>query len=184
MRQVLQEMQQAVEQLRQTVNSWNDQYEQDQEQEQQVGQNELGKIEHDEQGQVEETNEIIHDDVSTVTSSQINPPPGLHSSGSGLGSASTIIMSTLKMPLFKGGKRGFVCDANLFGCPRPRSEMCHLPCFRGKTLRGCPRCLHGCPRAIMVSFSCFQKSFRNPALKIQNCGPSDQSLTKTIPCQG
>ena len=41
----------------------------------------------------------------------------LHSSGSGLGSASTIIMWTLEMPLFKGGKRVFVRDANLFIVP-------------------------------------------------------------------
>ena len=60
---------------------------------------------------------MVRDDVSTVTSSQIHLPPGLHSpapSGSGLGSASTIIMSTLEMPPFKGSKRVFVRDPNFY----------------------------------------------------------------------
>ena len=112
--QVLQETQQTVDQLRQTVETWNEPYDHDQEHEQQVEQSELGNAGHNQQGQVEELNEIVRGDVSTMTSSQIHPPPGLHSSDSGLGSASTIIMSTPEMPLLKGSKRVFVRDATLF----------------------------------------------------------------------
>ena len=56
----------------------------------------------------------VCDDVSTVTSSHIQPPPRLQSSASGKGSDSTNIMSGLEMPLFEGSKRVFTRDASLF----------------------------------------------------------------------
>ena len=41
-------------------------------------------------------------------------PPGLSPPASMAGSATTIIVSTLELPLFKGNKRVFVRDAHLF----------------------------------------------------------------------
>ena len=99
--QAMQDMQQAVDTLRQTVESWNDDYPQS------------PQILHEEQeeqpGDLRQdlSLEEKHDDASTVASSQVNPPPGL-SATSMTGSASTIIVSALEMPLFKG-KKTSVC---------------------------------------------------------------------------
>ena len=41
-------------------------------------------------------------------------PPGLSRSASMAGSATTIIVSALELPLFKGNKRVFIRDAHLF----------------------------------------------------------------------
>ena len=43
-------------------------------------------------------------------------PPGLSRSESMAGSATTIIMSTLELPLFKGSNRVFVRDAHFVCC--------------------------------------------------------------------
>ena len=110
MQEALQDVQQALDQLRQTVDAWNETYDHDQEQEQQPEQNELGNVRQDDQDQAERENDITHDEVYTIASSQINPPPGIQTPGS----ASTVIMSTLEMPLFKGGRLVFVRDAHVF----------------------------------------------------------------------
>ena len=43
-----------------------------------------------------------------------DPPPGLSRHPSMTGSATTIILSSLELPLVKGSKRVFVRDAHLF----------------------------------------------------------------------
>ena len=45
---------------------------------------------------------------------RVESPPGLSGPASIAGSATTVIVSTLELPLFKGSKRVFVRDAHLF----------------------------------------------------------------------
>ena len=92
------DIQQELAMLRQTVNSWNDEQQDDGEEQQQIPpQDDFPDLPlHEDQGS-------IHD-----------PPPGLSRSPSMAGSATTIILSSLELPLVKGSKRVFVRDAHLF----------------------------------------------------------------------
>ena len=94
-----------------TVDLWNEDYPQPQQPECEEQQEEQpGETRH-EIGQ-EQAHEEVQDDAITVASSQVNPPPGL-TAPSMAGSASTVVVSTLEMPLFKGSKRVFVRDSHL-----------------------------------------------------------------------
>ena len=95
--QSINDIQQELMTLRQTVDAWNDE--------------EQANEEHHQQ-------ETIHDDAPDLPQEGVDidqeTPPGLARPASIAGSASTIIMSTLELPLFKGSKRVFVRDSQLF----------------------------------------------------------------------
>ena len=96
--QSIQDIQQELLTLRQTMDSWNDEHQNDEEDQQEVSaQDEVPDLHlHEEQG-------LPYD-----------PPPGLTRSSSMTGSGTTIIVSSLELPLVKGSKRVFVRDAHLF----------------------------------------------------------------------
>ena len=96
--QSINDIQQELMTLRQTVDAWND--------------DEQANEEHHQQ-------ETTHDDAPDLPLQEdvdINDesPPGLARPASIAGSAPTIIMSTLELPLFKGSKRVFARDSQLF----------------------------------------------------------------------
>ena len=62
------------------------------------------------QQQEQQSQDLTREDVSTLSSSQLNPPPGFTRPGL----ANAITMSTLEMPLFKRSKRLVVRDDGLF----------------------------------------------------------------------
>ena len=96
--QSVQDIQQELTVLRKTVDSWNDEGQTKGEEEQECApQEELPDL-------------PVHEDPGHIQ----NPPPGLGHSPSAAGSAATIIVSSLELPLVKGSKRVFVRDAHLF----------------------------------------------------------------------
>ena len=96
--QSVQDIQQELTTLRQTVDSGNDEQQDDEEERQETAhQDELPDL-------------PLHEDQG----SPYDPPPGLSRSPSIAGSATTIILSSLELPLVKGSKRVFVRDAHLF----------------------------------------------------------------------
>ena len=96
--QSVQDIQQELTMLRQTVDSWNDEQQNDEEEQQETSlQDELPDL-------------PLHEDQGPSN----DPPPGLSRSPSMAGSATTIILSSLELPLVKGSKRVFVRDAHLF----------------------------------------------------------------------
>ena len=96
--QSVQDIQQELISLRQTVDSWNDEQEDNVEEQQEVSpQDDVPDLPLQEDHR-------LHDD----------PPPGLVRSASMAGSATTVIVSSLELPLVKGSKRVFVRDAHLF----------------------------------------------------------------------
>ena len=58
--------------------------------------------------------EVIHLPIREGHDTTDIDPPGLSPPASIAGSATTIIVSTLELPLFKGSNRVFVRDAHLF----------------------------------------------------------------------
>ena len=90
------EIQQELTTLRQTVDSWND----DEEGREEENQDEATRIE-------DLPSQEDHENPPEI-------PPGLARPASLAGSATAVILSTLEMPLLKGSKRVFVCDAHLF----------------------------------------------------------------------
>ena len=96
--QSLNDIQQELVTLRQTVDSWND--------EEQGG----------EEGHQDDVpqNEVPDLPVREDQDGSPEAPPGLAHSASIAGSATTVIVSALELPLFKGSKRVFVRDAHLF----------------------------------------------------------------------
>ena len=98
--QSIQDMQQELVTLRQTVDSWNDEQPNNEDQEEQ---------------QVSTPQEEMPDlPVYEDQGLPYDPPPGLDRSPSMAGSGTTIILSSLELPLVKGSKRVFVRDAHLF----------------------------------------------------------------------
>ena len=96
--QSVQDIQQELISLRQTVDSWNDDQEANGEEQQDIPpQDDVPDL------PLQEDQELPQD-----------TPPGLVHSASMAGSATTIIVSSLELPLFKGSKRVFVRDAHLF----------------------------------------------------------------------
>ena len=96
--QSVQDIQQELTMLRQTVDSWNDEQQDDGEEQQQIPpQDDFPDL-------------PLHEDQGSTH----DPPPGLSRSPSMAGSATTIILSSLELPLVKGSKRVFVRDAHLF----------------------------------------------------------------------
>ena len=96
--QSIHDIQQELITLRQTVDSWNDEQQIDEGEGQEISpQDEFPDL------PLREDQESFHD-----------PPPGLSRSPSMAGSATTIIISSLELPLVKGSKRVFVRDAHLF----------------------------------------------------------------------
>ena len=96
--QSVQDLQQELTTLRQTVDSWTDEQQNDEEEQQEI---------------------TIQDDLPDPPLNEDqgpsnDPPPGLSRSPSMAGSATTIILSSLEPPLVKGSKRVFVRDAHLF----------------------------------------------------------------------
>ena len=96
--QSVQDIQQELISLRQTVDSWNDDQEANGEEQQEIPpQDDVPDLPlQDDQGLPQDT------------------PPGLVHSTSVAGSATTVIVSSLELHLFKGSKRVFVRDAHLF----------------------------------------------------------------------
>ena len=98
--QSVQDIQQELMTLRQTVDSWNDEQQNDEVQEEQQ-----------ETTLQEDLPDLpVHEDQGLP----YDPPPGLNRSSSMAGSGTTIILSSLELPLVKGSKRVFVRDAHLF----------------------------------------------------------------------
>ena len=98
--QSVQDIQQELMTLRQTVDSWNDDQQHDEVQEEQQ-----------ETTLQEDLPDLpVHEDQGLP----YDPPPGLNRSPSMAGSGTTIILSSLELPLVKGSKRVFVRDAHLF----------------------------------------------------------------------
>ena len=98
--QSIQDIQQELVTSRQTVDSWNDEQQNDEAQEEQqetTPQEELPDL-------------PVYEDQGLP----YDPPPGLNRSSSVAGSGTTIILSSLELPLVKGSKRVFVRDAHLF----------------------------------------------------------------------
>ena len=96
--QSINDIQQELTALRQTVYAWNNEEECDQEDHQEdTTQNDL-------------VNLPLQEDTDRVE----EPPLGLFRSASIAGSATTVLVSALELPLFKGSKRVFVRDAHLF----------------------------------------------------------------------
>ena len=96
--QSVQDIQQELTLLRQTVDSWNDEQQNDEEEQQEnVLQDDLPDL-------------PLHEDQGPSN----DPPPGLSRHPSMAGSATTIILSSLELPLVKGSKRVFLRDAHLF----------------------------------------------------------------------
>ena len=98
--QSIQDIQQELVTLRQTVDSWNDEQQNDEAQEEQqetTPQEELPDL-------------PVYEDQGLP----YDPPPGLNRSSSVAGSGTTVILSSLELPLVKGSKRVFVRDAHLF----------------------------------------------------------------------
>ena len=96
--QSIQDIQQELVTLRQTVDSWND---------------EQQNIE-EEQQEVTPQEDVPDPPVYEDQGLPYEPPPGLNSSSSLAGSGTTIILSSLELPLVKGSRRVFVRDAHLF----------------------------------------------------------------------
>ena len=96
--QSINDIQQELSTLRQTVDSWN------------------AEEEEVEEGQQDDLpqNEVPDLPVQEDQGRSPEPPPGLPRSASIAGSATTVIVSVLELPLFKGSKRVFVRDAHLF----------------------------------------------------------------------
>ena len=96
--QSINDTQQELTYLRQAVDSWND----------------------EEEGvEGRHQDEVSQEDVADLPLQEDQDqspeaPPGLARSASIAGSATTVIVSTLELPLFKGSKRVFVRDAHLF----------------------------------------------------------------------
>ena len=95
--QSVQDIQQELATLRQTVDSWTDERQEEEEEQEIPHQDELPDL------PLQEDQGSVHDF-----------PPGLSRSPSIAGSATTIIFSSLELPLVKGSKRVFVRDAHLF----------------------------------------------------------------------
>ena len=96
--QSIQDIQQELQTLRQTVDSWNDEQQNDEEEQQElIPKDELPDL------------PVIEDQGLPY-----DPPPGLNRSPSMAGSGTTVILSSLELPLVKGSKRVFVRDAHLF----------------------------------------------------------------------
>ena len=98
--QSVQDIQQELMTLRQTVESWNDEQSNDENQE--------------EQQEVSPQEDVPDLPVYEDQGHPYDPPPGLGRSPSNAGSGTTIILSSLELPLVKGSKRVFVRDAHLF----------------------------------------------------------------------
>ena len=96
--QSVQDIQQELTILRQTVDSWNDEQQDDEEEQ-------PGNI-----LQEDSPDPPLHEDQGPSN----DPPPGLSRHPSMTGSATTIVLSSLELPLVKGSKRVFVRDAHLF----------------------------------------------------------------------
>ena len=96
--QSIQDLQHELLTLRQTVDSWNDEQQNDEEEQQEVT------------PQDESPDLLVHEDQGLPYDS----PPGLNRSPSMAGSGTTIILSSLELPLVKGSRRVFVHDAHLF----------------------------------------------------------------------
>ena len=86
--------------LRQTIDAWN-----------QDDQQEGHEQDHQEDNQVGESPDLPLNEGQDLFEQD---PPGLMRSASMAGSATTIIVSALELPLFKGNRRVFVRDAHLF----------------------------------------------------------------------
>ena len=96
--QSIQDIQQELTSLRQTVESWNDEEE------------ENGEEPQEDSPQEDDPGLPLREDQDVPQ----DAPPGLIRSSSTAGSAMTVIVSSLELPLFKGSKRVFVRDAHLF----------------------------------------------------------------------
>ena len=96
--QSMSDIQQELTTLRQTVDSWNDEEE--------------GREEEHQNDDVQEN--VTELPIQEEHDNSPDHPPGLPRSASTAGSATTIIVSALELPLFKGSKRVFVRDAHLF----------------------------------------------------------------------
>ena len=96
--QSVQDIQQELITLRQTVDSWNDDQENNEEEQQEIP------------PQDDSPDPPLYEDQEQPQ----DIPPGLDHSASMAGSATTIILSSLELPLFKGSSRVFVRDAHLF----------------------------------------------------------------------
>ena len=99
--QSINDVQHEVIALRQAVDSWN-------EDEQQA------EPHTEEQPEDQHQSEVIGLHIQEGHDTSQPDPPGLSRSASMAGSATTIIVSALELPLFKGSKRVFVRDAHLF----------------------------------------------------------------------
>ena len=95
--QSINDIQHELIELRQTVDAWNNEGEGDDNHQEDLTQNDLVDL-------------PLQEDTDRVE----EPPPGLSRPASIAGSATTVIVSTLELPLFKGSKRVFVRDAHLF----------------------------------------------------------------------
>ena len=98
--QSVQDIHQELMTLRQKVDSWNDDQQHDEVQEEQ------------QENTLQE--DLPHPPVAEDQGSPYDPPPGLNRSPSMAGSGTTVILSSLELPLVKGSKRVFVRDAHLF----------------------------------------------------------------------
>ena len=98
--QSMNDIQQELNALRQVVDAWNE----DDQQEPQ-------KVEYQEDN---DPTEKIRISIQEGHHTFEQEPPGLSRPASMAGSATTIIVSALELPLFKGSKRVFVRDAHLF----------------------------------------------------------------------
>ena len=103
--QTLSDIQQEIVALRQEVDSWNEEDPQQQQPQ---------EAPYEEQQDNHYPEEVTRLPVDEACDEPGVGPPGLSPPASVAGSATTVIVSTLELPLFKGSKRVFVRDAHLF----------------------------------------------------------------------